>query len=146
MIMKTTAKWISENHYVLNNSKYLNIAVSDPLSREDNYELNCLDLVLMGFAGCVTAELKKILFRQSIVVKELTTDVEIEKLKMQHPNFALHTEFHIKSNAKPEILEECVSQAINSSMLGILFKEAGVVIHRKVHVTTPSQYAEMFTG
>ena len=144
--MKTTAKWISENHYVLNNSKYLNVAVTDPLSREDNYELNCLDLVLMGFAGCVTAELNKIISKRSITIQELTTDVDIEKLKIQHPNFALHMECHIKSNAKPEVLEECMNQAINSSMLGILLKEAGVIIHSKMNVATPAHYAEMFTG
>ena len=144
--MKTTAKWISENHYVLNNSKYLNLAVTDPLSREDNYELNCFDLMIMGFAGCVTAELKKVIANRSIAIQELKTDVDIETLKKQHPNFALHIECHIRSNAKPEILEECVNQAINSSMIGILFQEAGVVIHSKVNATTPAHYKEMFAG
>ncbi len=144
--MKTTAKWISENHYVLNNSKYLNIAVTDPLSREDNYELNCLDLVLMGFAGCVTAELKKEISHRSIAIQELTTDVDIEMLKTIHPNFALHMECRVISSAKSEYLEECLRNAIENSFLGILFSKAGIEIHSKIVVTTPAQHTELFAG
>ena len=144
--MKTTAKWISENHYVLNNSKYLNVAVTDPLSREDNYELNCLDLVLMGFAGCVTAEFKKEISGRSIAVQDLKTDVEIERLKSNHPNFAIHLECRINCNAKTELLEECLNKAVTTSLLGILFKKAGIEIHTRLIALTPARYAEMYTG
>ena len=133
--MKTTAKWISENHYILNNSKYLNVAVTDPLSRDDNYELNCFDLVLMGFAGCVTAEIKKEINKHSIA-----------KVKMTHPNFAIYLECKVKSNAHTELLEECLEKAINNSMLGILFEKAGIEVHRKIVALTPAQFAEMYTG
>ncbi len=144
--MKTTAKWITENHYVLNNSKYLNIAVTDPLSREDNYELNCLDLVLMGFTGCVTAEFKKHTAHYSIVLHNLVTDVEIEMLKAYHPNFAIKLECKVTSNAKPEVLEDCLKRAIDSSMMGILFQKAGIEIHTKIVATTPAHYADLYTG
>lgn len=144
--MKTTAKWISENHYILNNSKYLNVAVTDPLSRDDNYELNCFDLVLMGFAGCVTAEIKKEINKHSIAIQDLVTDVSIEKVKMTHPNFAIYLECKVKSNAHTELLEECLEKAINNSMLGILFEKAGIEVHRKIVALTPAQFAEMYTG
>jgi uncharacterized OsmC-like protein len=139
--MKTTAKWISENHFILNNSKYLNIAVTDPLSRDDNYELNCLDLVLMGFAGCVTAEFKKEIGKHSIALHDLVTDVSIEKVKSTHPNFVIHLECKVNSSAHIEFLEECLEKAINTSLLGILFKKSGVEIHSTILTPTPTHLA-----
>ena len=144
--MKTTAKWISENNYILNNSKYLNLAITDPLKREDNYEVNCLDLVLMGFTGCITAEFKKHLVNYSINVKGIETDVEIETLKNVHPNFAVHVLCKVKSNAKAELLRECLEKAVDSSFLAILFREAGIKIHTDLAVSTPANHVESYVS
>ncbi len=144
--MKTTAKWISDNNYILNNSKHLNLAVSDPEKRQDNYELNCLDLVLMGFAGCITAEFKKEIIKHSIFLQNLETEVHIETLQETHPCFCMHVICKVKSNAKIKLLEECLETAIDSSFLGVLFKEAGIRIDSEIVLTTPAQYAESFTG
>jgi uncharacterized OsmC-like protein len=144
--MKTSAKWISGNSYILNNSKYLNIAISDPLKREDNYELNCLDLVLMGFTGCVTAEFKKHLADHSIEIKGIETDVEIENLPNAHPNFAIHLLCKVKSNAKSELLKNCLDEAINTSFLALLFKEAGIIIHADLAVSVTPQYLESYVN
>ena len=139
--MKTIAKWISENNYILNNSKYLNIAVTDPLSRDDNYELNCLDLVLMGLAGCVTAEFKKEIVKHSVALHDLVTDVSIEQATSTHPNFVIHIECKVVSSAHVEFLEECLEKAIGTSLLGILFKKSGVAIHSKILTSTHAHVA-----
>lgn len=144
--MKTTAKWISENNYILNNSKYLNIAVSDPLKRQDNYEVNCLDLVLMGLAGCVTAEFKKQICSQKIILKGIETDVKILNLQEEHPNFSIHILCKIKSNAKIEFLKKSLDTAIESSFLGILFEKAGIMIESDIAVIPLNQYAESYVS
>ncbi|MBA7584763.1 hypothetical protein ES708_26723 [subsurface metagenome] len=144
--MKTTAKWINENNYILNNSKYLNIAVSDPIKREDNYEFNCLDLVLMGFVGCITSEFKKQITENSIVLQGLETEAHIETLENSHPAFDLHVICNVKSSAKIKVLEECLEKAIDSSLPGILFKQAGIIIDSEIIATTPAQYVESFAG
>lgn len=140
--MKTTAKWISENNYILNNSKHLNLAISDPIKRQDNYEINCLDLVLMGFAGCITAEFKKQIIKHSIFMKGIETDVEIETLPGLHPCFRVHVICGIITNARTDVLKECLDNAIGSSFLGILFRDAGICIDRDLLVKTPAKYAE----
>ncbi len=144
--MKTTAKWISENNYILNNSKHLNLAISDPIKRQDNYEINCLDLVLMGFAGCVTAEFKKEIIKHRILLTGLETDVEIETFQESHPRFCLRAICRVKSNAKFSFLEECLDRAIGSSLLGILFKKAGIQISSEIILKTPAHYTESFAG
>jgi uncharacterized OsmC-like protein len=142
--MKTTAKWISDNNYILNNSKYLNLAITDPLKREDNYEVNCLDLVLMGFTGCVTAEFKKHLVNRSINIKSIETDVEIETSQNVHPNFAIHVLCKVKSNTEQELIKDCLEHAIDTSFLAILFKEAGIKIHTDLAVSTSAQRVESY--
>ncbi|MGD2035254.1 MAG: OsmC family protein [Bacteroidales bacterium] len=144
--MKTSAKWISDNNYILNNSKHLNLAVSDPVKRKDNYELNCLDLLLMGLAGCITAEFKKQLIMHSISLHGIETDVEIETRQTTHPNFSVHVTCEVKSGARCGLLEECLERAIDSSFIAILFREAGIKIYRELKVTTPAHYSESFTG
>ncbi len=144
--MKTTAKWISDNNYILNNSKHLNLAISDPVKRQDNYEINCLDLVLMGFAGCITAEFKKQIIKHSILLRSIETDVEIETFQGSHPCFGVHVICRIISNAKNDILKECLDNAIDSSFLGILFRDAGIPIDSDIIVKTPAQYAESYSG
>lgn len=144
--MKTTAKWISDNNYILNNSKYLNIAVSDPVKRQDNYEVNCLDLVLMGLAGCVTAEFKKQICSHKILLKGIETDVEILTLQNSHPNFSIHILCKIKSNAKIEFLKKCLDMAIESSFLGILFEKAGIKIESDIAAIPLNQYAESYVS
>ncbi len=142
--MKTSAKWISENNYILNNSKHLNLAISDPAKRQDNYELNCLDLVLMGFTGCITAEFKKHMIHYSIKIQSIETDVEIKTLQNAHPNFTLHVICKVTSSAKNELLEKCFEKAIETSFLAILFREGGIKIQSELKVTTPAQYIESF--
>ena len=144
--MKTTAKWISENNYILNNSKHLNLAISNPIKRQDNYEINCLDLVLMGFAGCVTAEFKNQIIQQSISLKGIETDVEIETFQNSHPCFAVHVICKINTNAKNDVLKECLDKAIDSSLLGILFRDTGIPIDSVIIVKAPAQYAESYAG
>ena len=144
--MKTTAKWISENNYILNNSKHLNLAISDPIKRQDNYEINCLDLVLMGFAGCITAEFKKQIIKHSIFLKGIETDVEIETLPGLHPCFRVHVICRIITNAKNDVLIKCLDNAIGSSLLGILFKDAGIPIDSDILVKTPAYFAESQTA
>ena len=144
--MKTTAKWISENNYILNNSKHLNLAISDPIKRQDNYEINCLDLVLMGFAGCITAEFKKQILKHSILLKGIETDVEIETFKGSHPCIGIHAICRVKSNAKSSFLQECLDAAIESSFLCILFRQAGIPISSDLKITTPVLYSESFSG
>jgi len=145
-VMKTTAKWISENNYILNNSKHLNLAISDPVKRQDNYEINCLDLVLMGFAGCITAEFKKQIFKQSILLKGIETDVEIDTLPGLHPCFKVHAICRIVTNAKNDVLKKCLDNAIGSSLLGILFRDAGIPVDGDIVINTPARYAESQTA
>ena len=144
--MKTTAKWVSENNYILNNSKYLNIAISDPENRQENYEVNCLDLVLMGLAGCVAAEFKKQLCSHKILLKGIETDVEILPLQNMHPNFTIHITCKVKSNAKVEYLQKCLFKAIDSSFLGILLQKAGINIESDIIAESLVQYAENYVS
>ncbi len=144
--MKTSAKWISENNYILNNSKHLNLAVSDPVKRQGNYELNCLDLVLMGFAGCITAEFKKQIIKHSILLKGIETDVEIDSIQQSHPSFGIHVICRIKSNANTKLLKECLNAAIDSSFMAVLFKEAGIKILSDIEHTIPADYSESFSS
>ena len=55
--MKTTAKWISGNQFVIDNDKHLRLAVTDHYS-SDEIDPTCLDLIMMGFAGCITDEFR----------------------------------------------------------------------------------------
>jgi uncharacterized OsmC-like protein len=138
--MKTSAKWISENNYILNNSKHLSLAVTDPSRRKDNYELNCLDLALMGFTGCITAEFRKHALSRSITILGIETDVEIRTLLEDHPNFAVQVTCNVKSNAPVELLKECLEKSIDTSFLAILFVRAGIKIHNEIRVTTTAQH------
>jgi uncharacterized OsmC-like protein len=142
--MKTTAKWISENNYILNNSKHLNLAISDPVKKQDNYELNCLDLVLMGFTGCITAEFKKHTIHHSVKIQSVETDVEIKTLQNAHPNFTVYVTCKVTSGAEIELLKKCLEKAVDTSFLAILFREGGIKIHSELILTTPAQYVESF--
>ncbi|MBN1597846.1 MAG: hypothetical protein JW894_06090 [Bacteroidales bacterium] len=142
--MKTTAKWISENNYILNNSKNLNIAISDPVNQESNNEINCFDLVLMGFTGCITAEFKKQITRRHIIIQDLETELRIINYSDKiHPSFSLQVISKVKSAAKKEVLEECMKQALSSSLIGILFKNSGIKIETQIFLTSPVKYSKV---
>lgn len=142
--MKTSAKWISGNNYILNNSKHLTLAISDPVKRQENYELNCFDLVLMGFTGCITAEFKKHIVKHSVKIKSIETDVEIKTLEHAHPKFALQVNCRVRSDASEELLNKCFKEAIDTSLLARLFSEVGIKIQHELEVTVPAHHPEFY--
>jgi uncharacterized OsmC-like protein len=144
--MKSTAKWICENNYFISNDKNLGIAVTDPIRPQDRYDNNCLDLILMGFAGCITSEIRKRITSASIQLKGIESEVEFEDIKGFHPSFGIHLIIRIKSDATTETLEEFLNAAVRKSFYALLFRNAGIKIRSELVCTSLAQYRGMLAG
>ena len=132
--MKTTAKWICGNQFVIDNNKQLRLAVTDHETQE-NIAPSCMDLMMMGFAGCITGEFRKMARQERIPFEELETEVTIEFIKTRANKMVLTVNLKTVSGAEPILIENCLIGAINSSMPGILFSHAGIPIEHKVIAT-----------
>lgn len=140
--MKTTAKWICGNQFVIDNNQHFKLAVIDQLTSKD-VEPSCLDLMMMGFAGCITSEFRKRSRQNNIPYNELDTELSIEFTKTESQHMILIVFLQTSSGAPKELIENCLAESIKASLPGILFSKAGIPIRQKILITN-SQHPVFF--
>ncbi|MBN1952447.1 MAG: OsmC family protein [Bacteroidales bacterium] len=136
--MKTTAKWIEGNQYVLDNNRYFRLAMIDQRTSEDMTP-SCLDLMLMGFAGCITSAFRTQARLQGIHYKELDTEISIEFTKTLSDKMQLQVNLKIVTGAPEELIDDCMSKAVRSSLPGILFRNAGIKLGQSISIKKPME-------
>lgn len=128
--MKTTAKWISGDQFIIDNNRHFQLAVTDAVNTGE-MEPSCLDLILMGFTGCITSTFRRKAREQALPYPELDTEISLEFIKKPGGQLVLKIDMYTSGTYR-EMMEECLKEAIRSSMPGILLANSGIRVQQKV--------------
>ena len=138
--MKTTAKWISGDQFVIDNNRYFQLAVTDP-AMQGEMEPSCLDLILMGFTGCITSSFRRKAREKALPYPELDTEISLEFIKKPSDTMILKVIMDTSGTYR-EMLEDCLKEAVDSSLPGILLTNSGIHVQLRVksHSTQKMYY------
>jgi uncharacterized OsmC-like protein len=124
--MKTKVKWMGEAQFVVENTKNLNLVVTDSKYRAESGEPTCIDLILMGFAGCIYSEFRKGAELHRIPFDQSSTELVLEFSGDRSKPMVMKIHLTTRSRMKSDLIRSCLTDAINSSMPGILLSNTGI--------------------
>ena len=137
--MKAIVKWMGDAQFIVENTRHLNLAVTDSKYRAESGEPTSIDLIIMGFAGCIYSEFRKVAESRRIPFDQFGTELFLEFYGDQSKPITMKVDLKTKSRIKSDLVRECLKQAVNNSMPGLLLSGAGITIESDVTVNHSSE-------
>ncbi len=123
-----------ENLQILaNNWREHSVVMDQDLeSGGNNMGATPLELVIMGFAGCLSTFFTIIARKMHLNVAKIKIDTEAERLPQEKTISSVRYTMSVESEEQQEKLEKCLETAEKSCPVGVLFEKAGIKIEGKL--------------
>jgi len=131
--MKSKSIWTQQYQSVVNNGRNHSVVIDLPDAKGgSNNGATALELCVMSFSGCLGTIFAMVANKMRINFEKLEVDVNAEQKDnaptVTHINYTLT----IKTSIEPAKVEKCLELTENTCPVGVLFKQAGVVITHEI--------------
>ncbi len=127
--MKTTSLWTRQFQSVVDNGRNHSVVIDLPEPKGGiNSGPTALELCGMSFSGCVGTIFAMMAKKMHLEFGKLEVEVEASQKEGASTFTDVHFNLKIRTAAEPEKIEQCITHTMNTCPVGVLFRQAGVVI------------------
>ena len=131
--MKSKSIWTQKYQSVVDNGRNHSVVIDLPDAKGgSNNGATALEMCVMSFSGCVGTIFAMVASKMRIHFDKLEVNVEAEQQDnaptITHVNYTLF----IRTTEEHEKIEKCLEHTENTCPVGVLYKQAGVVINRNI--------------
>ncbi|MBP7496283.1 MAG: OsmC family protein [Bacteroidales bacterium] len=132
--MKSKSLWTQNFQSVVDNGRNHSIVIDLPEAKGGvNSGPTALELCVMSFSGCVGTIFAMVAKKMRISFEKLEIETNAEQEgnapTVTHITFVLS----IKTSEQIEKIEKCLQLTVDTCPVGVLFKQAGVIITNKIN-------------
>ncbi len=91
-----------------------------------------LEVCVMGFSGCVGTIFAMVAQKMRLSFDKMEVDVNAEQKDNAPTITDIHFVLSIKTNEEMQKIEKCLNHTLETCPVGVLFKNAGVVITNEI--------------
>ena len=135
--MKSTSLWTRQFQSVVDNGRNHSLVIDLPEPKGGiNSGPTALELCVMSFSGCVGTIFAMVAQKMRVTFDHLEVDVNAEQKDNAPTITHVHFVLSIKTSDDIQKIEKCLEHTVNTCPVGVLFKQAGVVITNEIKIVS----------
>ncbi len=131
--MKSNSLWTRKFQSVVDNGRNHSLVIDLPEAKGGiNSGPTALELCVMGFSGCVGTIFAMVAEKMRLSYEKMEVEVDAQQ-KNDAPTISdIHFVLFIQTNEDEQKIEKCLEYTLSTCPVGILFKQAGVIITNEI--------------
>lgn len=131
--MKSNSLWTRKFQSVVDNGRNHSMVIDLPEAKGGNNSgPTALEVCVMSFSGCVGTIFAMVAEKMRLTFEKMEVEVNAEQ-KNEAPTISdVHFIFSIQTNEQHEKIEKCLAHTLSTCPVGVLFKQAGVIITNEI--------------
>lgn len=131
--MKSNSLWTRKFQSVVDNGRNHSMVVDLPEAKGgDNSGPTALELCVMSFSGCVGTIFAMVAEKMRLSFDKMEVEAQAEQKNGAPTITDIHFIFSIRTTESKDKIEKCLSHTLSTCPVGVLFKQAGVVITNEI--------------
>lgn len=131
--MKSKSLWTRQFQSVVDNGRNHSMVIDLPEAKGGmNSGPTALEVCAMGFSGCVGTIFAMVAQKMRLSFDKMEVDVNAEQKDNAPTITDIHFVLSIKTNEEMQKIEKCLNHTLETCPVGVLFKNAGVVITNEI--------------
>jgi putative redox protein len=131
--MKSKSLWTRQFQSVVDNGRNHSMVIDLPEAKGGmNSGPTALEVCVMGFSGCVGTIFAMVAQKMRLSFDKMEVDVNAEQKDNAPTITDIHFVLSIKTNEEMQKIEKCLNHTLETCPVGVLFKNAGVVITNEI--------------
>lgn len=131
--MESKSLWTRQFQSVVDNGRNHSLVIDLPEAKGGvNSGPTALEVCLMGFSGCVGTIFAMVAQKMRLTFDMMEVDVNAEQKNNAPTITDIHFVMTIKTNEDKQKIEKCLNHTLETCPVGVLFKNAGVVITNEI--------------
>ncbi len=131
--MKSNSLWTRKFQSVVDNGRNHSMVIDLPEAKGGiNSGPTALELCVMSFSGCVGTIFAMVAEKMRLSFDKMEVEVNAEQ-KNNAPTISdIHFVLSIRTEEEKNKIEKCLDHTLNTCPVGVLFKQAGVVVTSEI--------------
>jgi len=131
--MNTTSKWIKNYQSVVDNGRnHAMVLDMPPAKNGDDMGPTALELAVMSLNGCINTIFSVVANKMRISFEQLEVELDAQQPEGASTVTEVNFEVKVRSEESEEKLNKCLDATMNTCPVGVLFRDSGVKINRKL--------------
>ncbi len=131
--MESKSLWTRQFQSVVDNGRNHSMVIDLPEAKGGvNSGPTALEVCLMGFSGCVGTIFAMVAQKMRLTFEMMEVDVNAEQKNNAPTITDIHFVMTLKTNEDKQKIEKCLNHTLETCPVGVLFKNAGVIITNEI--------------
>ncbi|MDX9948755.1 MAG: OsmC family protein [Bacteroidales bacterium] len=131
--MKSKSLWTKNYQSVVDNGRNHSMVIDLPEAKGGNNSgPTALEMCVMSLSGCIGTIFALVAAKMRISFDKMEVDLDVEQRENAPTITHVHFVLSIQTEAAKEKVEKCLALTLNTCPVGVLFRQAGVVVTNEI--------------